>query len=98
MNDILTEKEVAELLDCEPATVQEKARNADLPGLKFGRAWVFPRSALMERLHAQALARQADRPAPAATTVKAVPRKAPPVLPVLRQVRSEPTDSAFCRQ
>lgn len=86
MNDILTEKEVADLLSCEPETVQARARNADLPGLKFGRAWVFPRSALMERLHSQALARQADRPVPVATTVKAAQRKAPPVLPSLRQV------------
>ena len=88
MNDILTEKEVAELLDCEPATVQEKARNADLPGLKFGRAWVFPRSALMESLHTQALARKADRPrakaiVPQPLTDKERARKAPPVLPVL---------------
>ena len=90
MNDILTEKEVAELLDCEPATVQEKARNADLPGLKFGRAWVFPRSALMESLHTQALARKADRPRAKAIVLQPErdsQRKAPPVLPMLSQVR-----------
>ena len=83
MNDILTEKEVADLLDCEPATVQEKARNADLPGLKYGRSWVFPRSALMEALHTKALARTPAKIEPAATFVKQSQRKAPPVLPQL---------------
>ena len=37
MNEILTADEVADLLDCEPETAQEKACNGDLPGLKFGR-------------------------------------------------------------
>jgi len=89
MNDILTEKEVAELLDCEAATVQEKARNAVLPGLKFGRAWVFPRSALMESLHTQALARKADRPRVKAIVTQPArsgQRKVPPVLPTLTRV------------
>lgn len=83
MNDILTEKEVAKLLDCEPTTVQEKARNADLPGLKFGRSWVFPRSALMEVLHTKAMARTHTTANPLATFVGKSKRKAPPVLPTL---------------
>jgi excisionase family DNA binding protein len=37
MNDVLNENEVAEILDCEPATVKEKARNGELPAVKFGR-------------------------------------------------------------
>jgi excisionase family DNA binding protein len=86
MNDILTEQEVATLLDCEPATVQEKARNADLPGLKYGRSWVFPRAALMEALHTKALARRPAKPEPVATFVKQSQRKAPPVLPTLTRV------------
>ena len=56
MNDVLNENEVAEILDCEPATVKEKARNGELPAVKFGRSWRFPRSALMEALHQKALA------------------------------------------
>ena len=86
MNDILTEKEVADLLDCEPTTVQEKARTADLPGLKYGRSWVFPRAALMEALHAKALARTPAKAEPVATFIKQGQRKAPPVLPTLTRV------------
>jgi hypothetical protein len=40
MNDVLNENEVAEILDCEPATVKEKARNGELPAVKFGRSWL----------------------------------------------------------
>lgn len=72
MNDILTEKEVADLLSCEPETVQARARSAELPGLKFGKSWVFPRSALLHRLHNQALAREADKPEPKAVKVATV--------------------------
>jgi len=73
MNDILTEQEVADLLACEPETVQARARSAELPGLKFGKSWVFPRSALMQRLHDQALSREAARPA--AKAVKVAPKR-----------------------
>lgn len=86
MNDILTEKEVADLLDCESTTVQEKARNAELPGLKYGRSWVFPRSALMEVLNAKAMARTPTIAKPLATFVKKSQRKPPPVLPALTRV------------
>lgn len=55
MNDILDETEVAQLLDCEPRTVQEKARTGELPAVKFGRSWRFPRSALLQSLHELAL-------------------------------------------
>jgi excisionase family DNA binding protein len=53
--DVLTEQDVAELLDCEKSTVQKKARNGDLPGVKFGRSWVFPKTALLQSLHADAM-------------------------------------------
>ncbi len=72
MNEILSEKEVADLLDCEPTTVQARANKAELPGLKFGRSWVFPRSALMESLHQQAMARLAEKPAAKAVKMQAV--------------------------
>lgn len=55
MKEVLTEQEVAELLDCEKSTVQEKARSGDLPGIKFGRSWVFPKTALLQSLHADAM-------------------------------------------
>jgi excisionase family DNA binding protein len=86
MNDVLTEIEAAELLDCEPATVQEKARLGKLPAVKYGRSWRIPRSALMESLHNEAMANMARSAAPAkarATSKASAPRRAPPALPAL---------------
>ena len=67
--EILTRDEVAALLDCEPKTVEMKVRAGELPGVKFGRSWVFPRDALMQRLNDMALnggkkPRLALKPAP----------------------------------
>jgi len=56
MNDILTEEEVADILGCEVQTIQEKARTGELPGVKYGRPWRFPRTALLECLHEKAMA------------------------------------------
>lgn len=56
--DILGEEETAALLRCAPSTVREKARTGYLPGLQFGDGgWIFPRSALLEHLHTEALAK-----------------------------------------
>ena len=83
MNDVLNEAEVAKLLDCEPATVQENARMGKLPAVKFGRSWRFPRSALMEALHKLALENKPrPKPAPAAVCIGRV-RRQPPPLPTL---------------
>ena len=80
MNDVLNEAEVAEILDCEPSTVQENARLGELPAIKFGRSGRFPRVALLESLNARALANK-----PKAAPVKAVQiaavRRRPPALP-----------------
>ena len=86
MNDVLNEHEVAEILDCEPATVKEKARNGELPAVKFGRSWRFPRSALMEALHQKALANKPKISTPVAIAHKLHPsvRRLPPVLPQTR--------------
>lgn len=54
-NDILTEEEVAAILDCALKTVQEKARSGELPAVKIGRSWRFPRVALLQRLNEMAL-------------------------------------------
>ena len=62
MNDILNKTEVAALLDCEESTVEEKARTRELPGVKIGRSWIFPREALLQRLNALAL-EHVDKPA-----------------------------------
>lgn len=53
--DVLTKDQVAELLQCDAATVEDKARNGELPAVKIGRSWVFPRSALLLRLNEMAL-------------------------------------------
>lgn len=87
MNDVLTEAEAAELLDCEPSTVQEKARQGKLPAVKYGRSWRIPRSALMASLHAEAMANlvRTNVPAvrPKAVQKEPAARRAPPALPAL---------------
>lgn len=86
MNDVLDENEVAAILDCQPLTVQEKARNGELPAIKYGRSWRFPRVALLDALNRQALQHTTHKPKP---TPKAIlhpaqkTRRTPPVLPSL---------------
>lgn len=46
MSRILTVEEVAAMLRCEPATVREKTP-AVLPGVKFGRDWVYAESVII---------------------------------------------------
>ena len=47
--------EVAALLLCEPDTVEEKTRRRELPAVRYGRSWVYPREALMQVLNRLAL-------------------------------------------
>lgn len=82
MNDVLNEQEVADILDCEPSTVQEKARLGELPAVKFGRSWRFPRTALLASLHDKALANK-PKPAPARAVQKQPVSRVPPALPRL---------------
>ncbi|WP_447775685.1 helix-turn-helix domain-containing protein [Variovorax boronicumulans] len=81
-HDILNKDEVANLLDCEPSTVEEKARSRELPGVKIGRSWLFPRQALLQRLNEMALAK-AEPAAPQGVIVSRAAKKAPPALPPL---------------
>lgn len=81
MNDILNAAEVAEMLDCDERTVQEKARTGELPAVKFGRSWRFPRVALLQVLNDMALCNKQTRTDSAAVMVKARRRKLPPTLP-----------------
>ena len=78
MSDILTKQQVASLLECEPETVEEKARAGVLPGIKFGRSWVFPREALLTALNKMAVAGRPSVKAPAIH--KGVQRRQPPQL------------------
>jgi excisionase family DNA binding protein len=64
LNDVLDESEVAKILDCEPLTVQVKARSGELPAIKFGRSWRFPRAALLQYLNDLALTNKPKHPVP----------------------------------
>lgn len=85
MKDVMSKDEVAEILDCEPVTVEEKARTGELPGVKFGRSWIFPRTALLECLNAKALENTKSRASkkPDAKAVKNPFKRSPPALPSL---------------
>ena len=86
MNDIMTKEEVADILDCEPTTVEDKARSGELPAVKYGRGWIIPRTALLEHLHAKAMEnvkpKGASQAAPLAVATKTA-KRAPPPLPAM---------------
>lgn len=75
-NDILTEDQVANLLGCSVGTVRERALFGDIPGIKFGRSWRFPRPALIQALSALALEnRQGRREPPSLTNLTRIIRR-----------------------
>ena len=89
---ILTVDQLATLLQCADTTVRERA--SELGGLKIGRDWVFPASAVARRLDELALANgkppEPPKPSavlntlPAAARSRAKDRSRPrPVLPSL---------------
>lgn len=82
MNDILTKEEVAILLDCEPSTAEEKARTHELPAVKYGKRWLFPKEAMLSHLNAQALA-HLNKKAPLQAGTLVSLKKLPPKLPDL---------------
>ncbi len=78
MNDILTTDEVADLLQCDVTTVEDKLRRGELPGIKPGRSWMCPRLALLDTLNRQAVANLSRVSAPSPQRGK--PRNAVPSL------------------
>lgn len=52
---VLTSSELATMLDCGVEQVEAKARAGVLPGLKFGRTWVFPVGAVVQALNTMAI-------------------------------------------
>jgi hypothetical protein len=90
-SDVLDGEAVAAMLRCEETTVEERARRGDLPGLKFGHGWIFPRDALLARLNELALEEAKRRRIPAKGTAesRSVPdsnvrrARTRPVLPTL---------------
>jgi excisionase family DNA binding protein len=85
MNDVLNESEAADLLDCEPSTVQEAARRGELPAVKFGRSWRFPRGALLVALDQKAMANMVNAVAKPKAIQMGVAKRMAPVLPVSLQ-------------
>lgn len=71
---IYTADQAAQLLGCSVKTVEEMARQGELPGIKPGGGWVFPAGALAQRLDQlaleQAAKRRAPGPAPAGVAVQ----------------------------
>lgn len=68
---IWTTEDMAEILRCTAETVEIAARYGRLPGLKYGREWVFPVEATMRVLNGTAIEEMPDRAkrTPAATKV-----------------------------
>jgi excisionase family DNA binding protein len=85
---ILDVDQAAALLRCAPDTVREQADRGVLPGVKYGRDWVFPEAALADALNdqarAQAASRRSRKQRPAAI-VQPVPRREPPALPTVER-------------
>lgn len=85
--ELLSVDVVATALDCAGTTVEERARAGELPGIKLGRSWIFPRAALLQSLNEMALreaSRSKDKPAkPAVAIVRTGKRQAAPRLPQL---------------
>lgn len=87
--DTIDAEECAVLLRCTPKQVEELARAGEIPGLKFGRPWLFVRADLLaylaEKARAEAQERRSKRH-PNAPVPMAKPRRRPaPVLPTLVQ-------------
>lgn len=86
-SDILDPQAMAALMDCEPSTVEDKLRSGQLPGIKPGRSWICPRSALMQALHDQAmknLEAKESRGLVVSISTNKPKRKTPPVVPAFK--------------
>lgn len=89
MTDTINAEQCAKLLGCTEETVEELARKGDLPGLKFGRSWVFVRQDLLAYLAERARQEADERRSSRATSQRVVPnvhaikprRQQPPTLP-----------------
>ncbi len=85
---ILDLRQIAELLRCSEEQAASQLASGNLPGVKFGKAWIAPADALFSRLNEIAIEqanerRTRDRLVPVAATVDAsrVAKKRPPALP-----------------
>jgi len=60
-SEIYTAQQLAELLGCDKETAEARIRQGDLPGVKFGKGWIVPRQAFIERVNEMAKAEAATR-------------------------------------
>jgi excisionase family DNA binding protein len=89
--DVLSTEQAAQLLRCEADAVKEAARRRELPGIKFGREWIFPRAALLEIINKQAMAWvKPAEPAAVSPTGRPALKAVPPVPPARRGGRRTP--------
>lgn len=85
--EILTTEQASAALQCDADTTKALAANGTLPGIKFGRSWVFPRESFLQALNkaavekATALAKPAPGPDGVLVEIKQAGRRAPPKLP-----------------
>ncbi len=76
MSELLSAKEVAELLDCSVEQVEEATRRKRLPAVKYGRSWRYPRQALVMSLCDEAMLNlRHEMPEPTRPAVVPVPLK-----------------------
>jgi excisionase family DNA binding protein len=55
MNESISVDEACEFLECEKPKLMALLREGELPGVKFGKAWVIPREAFFAVVNATAL-------------------------------------------
>jgi hypothetical protein len=90
---VLSEAEVADMLNCDIDTLRVRAGRGEIVGLKIGRGWVFPLVAFEESINrlavqqAQAAGKRREPKPALASAVQQIPqtvKKQPPRLPLLQ--------------
>lgn len=72
-----TPDQVAEMMGCEPGTIEDALRRGDLPGVKLGKGWRIPARALADALNDMAVEEAKKRRTPAVpVAVQATPTHA----------------------
>ncbi|WP_454731877.1 MULTISPECIES: helix-turn-helix domain-containing protein [Cupriavidus] len=85
--EALTSDQVAEALGCERQHVNELAAAGKLPGVKYGRSWRFPVSALKQYLAERALENVAPKQYEQAKPAQKGRGRAKPLMDLTQTVR-----------
>lgn len=85
--ETLTPDQVAEALGCESQHVNELAAAGKLPGVKYGRSWRFPVSALKQYLAERALENVAPKKYESVKPVQKGRGRAKPLMDLTQTVR-----------